>query len=407
MTDTEKQLRHNRRWAVLVGLGIALAPIHNRWLTELVTENGEVGFFIPAFGTAIWLMGSLVFVVWNWERILEVGLGDKRVWIPLLLIVGAIGLSGAMAGTLTDKVAPVLMGVSLFSLYIVARVLGKGMFLPLAIGAGLASLGVIVSSILDPGMLTGGLLFGWNYDIVVGFVLLGATLFTARWRLPLISLSLVAMFLSGSPEAVFSVMVVGVLVISRRDWSKRLLLVLTPVALVAVIWFGLGYGQHLYSYTIDVIKNKPSIPPTTGNREAIPEEGILITPSPYLPERGAIEQRIYVIGMVMADLKPLGEGYNLTGFGKVKNVHNVPLVIVQQLGYSGILAGVAWLWVSIWCLVKTRWKYAWVLVLSLSVFDHYIWTQLAPIWWAVIGVSTTSLAESDLIFKGDRKVGKT
>ena len=68
------------------------------------------------------------------------------------------------------------------------------------------------------------------------------------------------------------------------------------------------------------------------------------------------------------------------------------------MGFPGILAAIAWLWVSVWCLVKTRWKYAWLAILSLSVFDHFIWTQLAPVWWMVVGASTAS-SEPDLIFR--------
>jgi len=53
-----------------------------------------------------------------------------------------------------------------------------------------------------------------------------------------------------------------------------------------------------------------------------------------------------------------------------------------------------------YCAVRTRWKYAFVAVLALSVWDHFIWTQFAPLWWALVGVATVSEVKSDLIFKG-------
>jgi len=74
----------------------------------------------------------------------------------------------------------------------------------------------------------------------------------------------------------------------------------------------------------------------------------------------------------------------------------VPLIIVDQIGP---LAGLAWLWVTIACLVKTKWRYAFIAVIALSLFDHYIWTQAAPYWWVLVGVSTTSTIKSDLIFR--------
>jgi hypothetical protein len=79
-------------------------------------------------------------------------------------------------------------------------------------------------------------------------------------------------------------------------------------------------------------------------------------------------------------------------------------VLVQQLGWPGVLAGMAWLWVSIWCLVKTKWKYLFALIFALSVFDHFIWTQLNSIWWLAVGVSTAPAnIKSDLLFRNPIK----
>jgi len=100
----------------------------------------------------------------------------------------------------------------------------------------------------------------------------------------------------------------------------------------------------------------------------------------------------------------LGDGYNLTAY-TVHTVHQVPIVIVQQLGWPGVVASLAWLWVVVWCLVKTRWKYAFTLILALSVFDHYVWSQLAPLFPALIGASTAANnIETDLIFRNPKPV---
>ena len=148
-----------------------------------------------------------------------------------------------------------------------------------------------------------------------------------------------------------------------------------------------GYGQTLYDYAGKIVGNE--------------------TASPYgdvgVP-RNAIGYRLEVIKDAMTHIKPLGEGYNLTDFSRSPNVHNVPLVLVQQLGYPGILAGLAWLWVSVWCLVKTRWKYAFICIFALSFWDHYVFTQLAPVWWVLVGVSTAPASDnikSDLLFGGN------
>jgi hypothetical protein len=91
----------------------------------------------------------------------------------------------------------------------------------------------------------------------------------------------------------------------------------------------------------------------------------------------------------------IGHGYSL-GTAEGGIVHNMPLIVMHQVGP---FAAVAWLFVSVFCLVKTKWKYAWVAILAMGVWDHYLWTQMAPFWWALIGVTTASNVRSDLLFK--------
>ena len=370
-------------WAIIIGIGVALSPIHNQWLTILATnDNEETLFFLPAFGYLLLIMGSGLFLLHNWGRVKAVGWGDRRVVGCLLFIVLAISVSGTAYEGLQNRFAPMGMGLALFALYLTGRVLGKAVFLPLAVGAAIASLGVILHAILYPGIITGGFVFEANYDIVVGYVLLGAALFIHRRQWILAGLALVAILLTGSPEGLFALGVLGVVVLARRDWGRRLATVVAPVLIIVVLGVLLGYGQTLYSYAGKIACGETASPYNVG------------TPVQ------AIEYRIQVATDAMSHIKPLGDGYNLTDFSRSPNVHNVPLVIVQQLGYPGILAAMAWLWVSIYCLVKTRYKYVWCLVLTLSVFDHFIWSQLAPYFWLIVGASTApDNIKSDLIFK--------
>jgi hypothetical protein len=375
----------SRLWSIIIGAGVALSPVHNQFLTQLTTNSkGETIFFLPAFGYLLLIMGAGLFLLNNWDRVKEVGWGDRRVVGCLLFIVLCISASGAAYTDLQDRFAPMGMGMAMFALYLCGRVLGKDMFIPLAVGVVIASLGVIARQIVYPGEITGGFVFEDNYDIVVGYVLLGTALFIHRWQWILAGLALVAVLLTGSPEGLFALGVVGVAVLARRDWSRKLAIVLAPVAIIVVVGLVSGYGQTLYNYAGDILTGEPVSPYT--------EAG---TP------RDAIGYRLQVIGSAMSDIKPLGEGYNLTDFGRPPPiVHNVPLVLVQQLGWPGILAAMAWLWVSIWCLWKTKWKYAWVLILALSVWDHFIFTQLAPYFWVIVGVSTApDNIKSDLLFK--------
>jgi ABC-type transport system involved in multi-copper enzyme maturation permease subunit len=184
------------------------------------------------------------------------------------------------------------------------------------------------------------------------------------------------MVLSKSPEALFSAAVLGIVVLIRRDWSKQLVAIAIPAILGVVLVIAFAGG---FTYIGQVLRGEPS----TGE------------------QREPILYRIEQITVAMTSIRPLGDGYSVTEF-REGIVHNVPLIIVQQLGYPGILAGLAWLWVVGYGLIRTKWKYVWVLVFSLSVWDHYVWTQLAPWFWAIAGVTSAQGQESDLIFRRAR-----
>ena len=286
-----------------------------------------------------------------------------------------------MAESWGDKLSPFFISVALIATYLVSRKLGKDIIYPLAIGVAIASLGVFLARIFgvwqdgNAYQLTGGLIFENNYDIIAGYVLLGMAVFIHRWRWILASLSIAALVATGSPEALFALAVLAVAILIRRDWSKKIIVVCVLLLVGVILAVGLGYWDSTYTYVKSVITFETTV------REA-----------------SAIQYRIDTIVEAMQNIKPLGTGYNLTNYDKTI-VHNVPLIIIQQLGYFGVIAALAWLWVSIYCLVKTRLKYVWLIILSLALFDHYIWTQMAMWWWVVVGISTAGIVESDKIFK--------
>jgi hypothetical protein len=319
-----------------------------------------------------------------WSR---VGFGDKKITIPLIIIAIAISLSGIPEQGIVAKIAPAGMALGFLAAYFVSRILGGDIFVPLTVGAVVAALGVIAYQIWFPGVPSGGLIFKGNYNIATGFILLGAALFFRRGQWLLVLLGVIALFLSGSAEAVFTIGVVGLVVLFRRDWSRKLGIVVGTSVLVGVVFFGSGVGLQTYQRVSWAVA------------EVAPWLHIKV-PEHYEPLEPPLAGRLLVIEEAMSNIKPLGTGYDLTKCEPGQIVHNVPLVIVQQLGWPGILAALAWLWVSIWCLVKTRLKYVWALVLSLCVFDHFIWTQLAPVWWMIVGVSSIpNIIGTDLLFR--------
>lgn len=387
-----------KRWALLIGFGLALSPIHNLWLTELVTEDGVVSFFIPAFGVAVWFIGAGAFLVYNWGKI---GLGDKRVYIPLFVIAGGMAISGFVSqptfssqvtpgimgwvGIYSDKATPGLMGLGLIGVYVVSRTLGERLFRPLIpfvlIGVVLAIIGGLVNS--DQLYAEQDITLITNYCALAGYLILGGILNQYRWQWALLAIILVGLFFVGALEAVFIVGVLGITMLVRRDINKHVLIPVGVLGVLAVLWLVTGHLTPLYQ---------------GGSNNVAVLFSLLSGSQPLTFEAldAMTSLRLTVIVKEMQNISFWGHGYSLsTAGGGI--VHNIPLIIVHQIG---ILPAIAWVFVTAYCLLKTKWRYAWVAVIAMCVFDHYIWTQFTPFWWALVGVSTASGIKNDYIFRG-------
>lgn len=364
----------NKIWAWLIGIGLVFFAIHNP--NQPLKEYA----FLPVVGLAISLIVIMLVLSDNWRRL---DFGSKWIWIPLVCIGGSIAMSGFVNGeSLGSRVAPLLFAFYLFGVYLVGRILKDELFAPFSFAVVVGAVGCVVCGLLYPGQMTGGFISPTNYDIAAGLMIFGVVVGIWKWRWWLSAIALVGLFFCGAPEGLFGIGVLLVAILIRRDWSKKILLPLGIVALVAVAWFSLGYGQSLYSYTVWQVTGEESLAP----------QGVSVDAS--RPMYG-LAGRWEVAKSAMSDINLFGHEYTITNFNE-NPVHNVPLVIVEQVG---VLAGVAWLFLTIFCLIKTKWKYAWIAVIALSMFDHFMWTQVAPWFWVLVGVSTASTVKSDLIFK--------
>lgn len=378
--ELDKRAKANKRWAIIIGVGLALFPIHNLWLTEVTSIGGQATLFLPAIGAVIWIMGVLLFIRNNWK---DLDWGDKRIYIPLLVIVASMGLSGFINGeSLGDKFSPLFMGGALFFAYVVSRSLGKDIFRMLVPFVCLGAVISIVIGILNPGMSSGGLIT--NHCASAGFLIFGALINQGKWQWVLIIVALIGVFFIGTLEAVFILGILGITVLVRCDFSRRFLVVSGMLVGLVGLWAVLGYliplyeGSHNVTALVDVIKG-----------EAPLDEGTITTIT--------TGRQVAIIDAIK-NTSVLGHGYSLSTVGGWI-VHNIPMIIYHQIGP---IAAIAWLFVTVYCLIRTKWKYAWIAVMAMCVFDHYIYTQLTPYWWVLIGVSTSSTIKSDLIFRRAR-----
>lgn len=377
-----KNLDSNKKWALIIGTGLALFPIHNKWLTDITAIEGQATLFLPALGAVAWILGTLIFTMNYWK---ELNWGDKKILVPLAIIAGSIGISGFTHGvTIGEKLAPLGLGTTCLFSYTVARKIGKDIFIALI---PLVILGTSISTILGvinpgaPGDVNAGLIT--NYCASAGFLIFGAVVNQGKRQWILALVVLIGVFFIGTLEALFIIGVLGIAVLARRDLSRRFWITFGTVLGLATLWLALGYLIPLYS----------------GNNNIKALTDVITQQTPLNPEsiREITTGRWEIIIASLRDIQVLGHGFSLSTTGGV--VHNTPLIIMHQVG---VPAGLAWLFVSVYCLIKTPYKYAWAAILAMSVFDHYLWTQFGALWWCLVGISTTThQTNKDYIFRRD------
>jgi hypothetical protein len=342
------------------------------------------------------------------DRKKEITLGDRRVWIPLAIIALSIAGSGIIklfnipAGQtrhiLGFALATTLFGAYLFGIYLVGRILGSGLFTPFSWAIVIGSLGCLLYGILYPGVKTGGFIspsgvteegifYQGNYDIATGLLVFGTIVSALQRRWWLTGIAIVGLFFTGAAEAIFVVGVLLVVVIIRGDFSRKLLVPVGTLAITLIVCTPLGITQKLYMPSVEMVAQAQE----AVTMEVETEEDIIVRDE-MLNEATGYR---WLDHWRISPIKPFGYGYNMTAFYK-GIPHNIVLIIIEQVG---VVAAIAWLWIAGFCLIKTRWKYAWAGLIALGVFDHFIWTQVAPWFWALVGVSIVYSRRKDYIFK--------
>lgn len=379
--------------AWVLGIGVASFAFRN-----VFYQGMSIGFAL-----------SLIIILWvlmdKRNRNKET-LGSKFVYIPLIII----SLSMIVAGfaryiddrIFADLIARITLALYFFAIYLTSRVLGDKVFKPFAIAVIIESISVVFYSlILNYGIRNGGFASLYDYNPAVGLLLFGGiiSIFYKQWII--VTIALLGIFFTGAEEGIVGVAIVFAAILIRRDFSRKILL---PIILIIVV---ITLGVYPFNYTKKLYANP--IDKTTlvltgqHNKEAA---GIItktqgeqtINPESYINKYDyVLNNRVNFLVDGLKNLKPLGSGYVMNPVDeKDKPIYNVPLVIMQQVG---LLAALAWVFVTIYCLIKTRWRYAFIALIALGLLDNFVFCQLGVFWWCLVGVATVSLRKNDFMFK--------
>ena len=376
--------------AIIIGLGLCLYPVHSKNLT--FGSSSDTYVFLPWVGFGLMLIGLICLFDNKWNDF-KSNLGPKQIWIPLALIV-ASAFARVFVDRSMDTVASGALLAVFFGIYVAARKLGIRIlwaFLPFVI---IESISCIIQGVVDHGYRAGGLLTSFrdveqtaNYDIATCWLILGTCLvlgFNKGIKLRYLVLIAAALYFVAAEEALFALAGLGIAALIRNDISKKVIPIIVVIASCLILGTCFGVTQSIYNETSNkinaVVNDEPSV---YGNSMD-----------------NATTGRVGVYKEAIKDASILGHGYEPTDFS-TRTVHNVPLCIFDQLG---IIAALCWIWVTVYCLFKTTWKYVWLSVIFLAVWDHYIFTQAGCWWWAIVGLSLTIPIQDKIFARKEPRV---
>ncbi len=342
-----------------MGIGLAVIPVHRVQL-------------MAALGLALVLTVAVAVTYRHWRETLRM---PKVILFPAVVITVLALVSG---GDLYGK----MYAVGMLCILCSARVLGVELLKPIGIVAVIGGISVVVAAVLGGFARTGGMYQSVNYNLAMGAIGMGAVLWRFKYQWVVLCIALLGMLFTGSDEAFVVIAVVGLAVIVRRDWNWKCAVVGAVDLLLAGLVAFTGVGR--------LWETVPAIA-----RAAIGSEKS--SDSLSEAQRMAVvswKTRIQTVSDSLRDIKLFGHGYAPDNV-KYTTVHNVPLRVLYEIGPLGMLS---WLWVVGYGLWKTTWKYAFTAVIGMSVFDHFLWTQLAPYFWVLLGVCSY-YKKPDIIFR--------
>jgi len=331
-------------------------------------------------------------------------LGSKWVWVPLLIICLSIVTAGIANFTTSRALfTDVIIAASFFGTYLICRILGDKVFKPFSIAVVIEAASVVLYSlVLHYGIHNGGWASYRDYNVADALMVIGAIVSVGKKQWWIVTITLIGVFFTGAEEGLLALAIILVVVFIRRDVSWRLALSVGIVAVIAVLGLKpFNYTTDLYAMPIDQVTELVSHhhnPQAAAFAKIESNDTGLSAPDLHPSTIDYISNSRWQMALTaFRNWNWLGSGYVMNPVDSVNNaIYNVPLVVAQQVG---VWAALAWLFVVFFCLIKTKWKYAFVALLAFALMDNLIFCQLGLWMFALAGVSTVSVIKSDLMFK--------
>lgn len=300
-----------------------------------------LGVFLFCLGiqrASIWVLAIpavLAVALTGLHKAKHIELGDKLIWIPLLGIVLVTLIGGSIW---QSKVFMCLM----FTIYLAGVNIGWRAFRATDWLVVIATISVIVTFAISGGERTGGLFSETNYNIATGVIAL-CTVVSRRWYI--YPTGMLGLFFTGAVEGLIAICGLLLILLLTRQW--KVLAVCLAVALIALAVLS-------PTKVLDRVQDRADLD--------------------FSGRYNAMEKAVEDTSLLGHEYKP----FELDG----SDIHNVPLLVLDQIGIIGALL---WLWVLGYGLLRSRAKGIWLIIGLLSIFDNYVWAQLGMWYWYLAG----------------------
>jgi len=375
---------------LFIGLAMLIFPL---W--------GSIGdnYSITAgLGYALLFTGC-IYSLWYFRS--SIGLGSKIIWIPVA-VFPCLAILRVFYNVEPLEIATyyALFMLGLFTVFIIVRYKGPAVlwFIPyLVLIYGVSTIATTVYRPLEEVFRAHGV--SGNPNMVAAC--LSFALFTLRgkWRW-LSPLALVAIGCTGSYWALGAVGIAGlVFLIKGGIFNYKWVLVTNVVVILLALGIGFAFRDFSKTWNFDRVGailrwetyEEPSLPAivregngTSEDVSGITESGIYI---------GAVTTRFDNFKMAFDDFEFMGNGFRsnqpaLAGRpGEVWIIHNVPLMIMDELGVPAVLAWFFLMGYAIWKSNKYRYVFIAMFVMSVTgTYWFWYWPALLAYFWMSVGL---------------------
>ena len=308
------------------------------------------------WGIAFVCLTSLGVIVVTKERTF----GNVWLWVGLA-IIGVVSLFNN-----TD-----LVNISLFPIY--GLVLLASLQLRVVDGSKMLSIFVVLQTIgvftllfITPNTGNGGFIDPISYNLATGLTVIAFLFSYKKWMWWVLPIMIVGIVFTSSEEALIVLGVLGIGMLVRRDWSKKIWLTLGAIGICIIALFGFHQPSYLYK----VASNQLSVVQGNG----------LIYQTDAAPDvtRGRIEG--WTLSITSVTL--LGHSFNPKWF-TADTIHNIFLRVLYDVGVIG-LTGFLFIFL-LWS--KQAPAYFLLAMLPMMLLDHFFWTHVGIWFWAILGLS--------------------